>query len=205
MGFLTGFLFLFLLFLSAVVIHELSHGFVALAFGDTTAQRAGRLTLNPLKHVDPIGTLFLPLFLRLIGSPVTFGWAKPVPINPVNLRHPRRDMLWIGMAGPVSNLLMALAAAGFLRLLGPGLPATVVALVKYLALVNLVLGTFNLLPIPPLDGSRVLLSLVPARFAVGLILMERWGFILIFLLLYLGWIDKVLAPMIGFLVQFLGL
>lgn len=205
MDIVAGFLLLFLLFLSAVILHELSHGFVALALGDRTAQQAGRLTLNPLKHVDPVGTIFLPLVLRLVHSPVTFGWAKPVPINVFNLRHPKRDMLWIGMAGPVSNLLMAIAASGFLKVFGPGLPPVVVSLVKYLALVNLVLGVFNLLPIPPLDGSRVLMSIVPNRFAVGLILMERWGFILVFLLLYLGWIDKFLGPMIEYLVRVLGL
>ena len=188
-----------------MVIHELSHGVVALALGDQTARLAGRLTLNPLKHVDPIGTIFLPIFLRMVNSPIVFGWAKPVPINVFNLRHPKRDMLWIGVAGPMANLLLAVVSAAVLKLFGRGLPDLMVGLIRYLAVVNLVLGIFNLLPIPPLDGSRVLVGLLPARFMVALLLMEKWGFLLVILLLYSGWIDKLLGPMLGFLIHTLGL
>ena len=205
MGTLTGFLLIFPLFIMAVVVHEVSHGLVAEALGDPTARRAGRLTLNPLRHVDPIGTVLLPLFLRLIHAPFVFGWAKPVPINFANLRHPKRDVLWIGAAGPAANFLLAGGTALLLKMAGPALPAVAAGLLRYLALINLMLGTFNLLPVPPLDGSRVLVGLLPARWAVGFLLLERWGIVLVMLLLYSGVIDRVIWPTVAWLAQVLEL
>lgn len=202
---MTGLLFIFPLFVMAVVVHEVSHGWVALRLGDRTAQESGRLTLNPLRHIDPIGTVALPLFLRLVDAPFVFGWAKPVPINPLNFRRPRRDMLWVGAAGPAANLALASVAALFSHLGQPWLPSLGVALLKYLAVINVVLGVFNLLPIPPLDGSRVLLGLVPPAWARVLVVLERWGIFLVILLLYSGVLDRILSPAVGLLVRLLGL
>ena len=189
----------------AVVVHEVSHGLVAEAFGDPTARRAGRLTLNPLRHVDPIGTVLLPLFLRLIHAPFMFGWAKPVPIDYRNLRHPKQDVLWIGAAGPIANFLLAGGAALLLKIAGPVLPAVAGGLLRYLALINLMLGVFNLLPVPPLDGSRVLVGLLPMRWAAGVLSLERWGIVLVMLLLYSGVIDRAIWPVIAWLARLLGL
>lgn len=204
MSFLLPFLLLFPLFMLAVMVHEVSHGLVALRLGDPTALQAGRLTLNPLKHIDPVGTVVLPLILVSLNLPA-FGWAKPVPINVFNLRHPKWDMLWVGAAGPAANFALALAGAALLRFLGTGIPALAAELVRYLVLVNLVLGTFNLLPIPPLDGSRVLTGLLPVPLARFVLSAERWGFLLVFLLLYLGVLDRVIWPVVQLLARALGL
>lgn len=183
----------------------MSHGFMALRLGDSTAREAGRLTLNPLKHIDPLGTLALPIFLMVMNSPFIFGWAKPVPVNAFNLRHPKRDMLWVGVAGPAANFGMALAGAGLVALFGEGLPALALGMLKYGVLVNLVLGTFNLLPIPPLDGSRVLTALLPVPLARQMLAAERWGFLLLLGLLYFGVLDRMVWPVVGFLARMLGL
>lgn len=196
---------LFLLFLMAVVIHEVSHGVMANFLGDPTARDAGRLTLNPLRHIDPFGTILLPLFLHLIHSPFVFGWAKPVPINHMNLRNPKSDMLWIGAAGPASNFLLAGAAASLIKVAGPGLPPVAAGLLRYVALVNLVLGCFNLVPVPPLDGSRVLVGLLPVRWAKRVLSLERWGILILMGLLYFGVIDRFLWPAVSWLSQRLGL
>ena len=203
--FLGELLLLFPPFLMAVVCHEVSHGFVAERLGDPTARQAGRLTLNPLRHVDPFGTILLPLLLRLVHSPFVFGWAKPVPVNYSNLRHPKRDMFWIGAAGPAANFLLAGAAAGLLKIGGSSIPALAGVLLQYFAAINLVLGTFNLLPVPPLDGSRVLAGLLPPRWAVAVLLLERWGILILIALMYSGVIDRVLWPVVSRLAQLLGL
>jgi len=202
---LVGFLLVFPLFIMAVVVHEVSHGLVAEAFGDPTARQAGRLTLNPIRHVDPFGTILLPLLLRLIHSPFVFGWAKPVPVNYQNLRHPKRDMLWIGAAGPAANFLLAAVVAGLLKIGGSSIPVWAFLLLRYLAFVNLVLGTFNLLPVPPLDGSRILVGLLPARWAAGVLLAERWGIAVLLLLLYSGLVDRILWPAVSWQARLLGL
>lgn len=202
--FLIGFLLLFPLFMLAVTVHEFSHGLAALYFGDSTARQAGRLTLNPLKHIDPVGTLLVPVLLRLLHSPLIFGWAKPVPINVMNLRHPRRDILWVGAAGPAANFLLAAVVAVLLKFSGGLVPALVTELARTLILINLVLGTFNLLPIPPLDGSRILMGILPARFSWLLAVLERWGILLVLLMLYLGLDDRVLQPVVTTLARWLG-
>ena len=201
---LIGFSVLFPLFMVAVMIHEVSHGWVALSLGDPTAKEAGRLTLNPLKHMDPVGTVALPLILLLLRAPFVFGWAKPVPINPFLLRHPKRDLLWVGLAGPAANLALAVVAAALVQILGPVRFPLAASLLRTLALISLVLGTFNLLPIPPLDGSRILAGLLPAQAARLLLLLEQWGIVLVVALLYLGVLDRVLWPIVRFLARALG-
>lgn len=188
-----------------VVVHEVSHGWVALRLGDKTALMAGRLTLNPFKHIDPIGTVVLPLLLVLLRAPFVFGWAKPVPINVQNLQHPKRDMLWVGAAGPAANFFMAVLIAWGLRVFRPIESSAVLELGHAVILINLVLGTFNLLPIPPLDGSRILVGLLPIRFVRPLISLERWGIVLVMFLLYLGFMDRILWPIVAFFSKLLGI
>ena len=170
--------------LFGLTIHEFSHGWVAWRLGDPTAKLMGRLTLNPLKHLDPIGTI--ALFL------VHFGWAKPVPIDPRSFRHPTRDMAISGLAGPAANLLTAAVSGLILRVLilfqVGGFLAT---LTSYFVLFNLILCFFNLIPIPPLDGSRLLYHLLPPNLAAGYARIERYGFIILIGIIFLGQITKV--------------
>ncbi|MFH1097298.1 MAG: site-2 protease family protein [Candidatus Desantisbacteria bacterium] len=183
--------------LIAVTIHEVSHGFVAYKLGDTTAKDLGRLTLNPLAHIDPVGTLIVPIGLALIHSPVSFGWAKPIPINFQNLTSPKQDMIWIALAGPMANLLLALGLSLCLhtRVISEinieGNPVIFLAM-----LINLLLAIFNLIPIPPLDGARVVIGLLPPKQAYGYSRLERYGFVIVFALLYLGIVEKVILPVI---------
>ncbi len=179
--------------LFAITVHEAAHGYVAKRFGDSTAYMLGRMTLNPLKHIDPIGTIAMPLLLlfttaALPGGPFVLGYAKPVPVNFGNLRHPKRDMVWVALAGPVSNyiqavawtlLLIGLFSAGvteefFLRMAQAGI------------VVNLVIAVFNMLPIPPLDGGRVLVGLLPRGPAYQLSRVEPFGFFIVLALLIFG-------------------
>lgn len=201
---LIQFFLLLPIFMMAVVIHEVSHGWVALYLGDPTARLAGRLTLNPLKHIDPMGTVVLPLLLIFLKSPFVFGWAKPVPVNPMLLRRPRRDMIWVGMAGPAANFFLASVAAFFLHFLKPFLAPVVVALVFYGILINLVLGVFNLLPIPPLDGSRVLAGILPLSWARRVWGLERWGIWILLALLTTGVIRRIVFPTAEHLAALLG-
>lgn len=168
--------------LIAITFHEASHGFVALRFGDDTALRAGRVTFNPLKHVDPFGTILLPGLLLLLRSPFLFGYAKPVPVNFGRLRNPRRDMIWVAAAGPGINLLLALASA-FLLHITPFLPdAAQLWAQKNLEnsiVLNVILAVFNMLPLPPLDGGRVAVGLLPDALAYPLARLERWGMFII--------------------------
>lgn len=180
---LTALIIIILLF--SVVVHEVMHGMVALWFGDTTAERAGRLTLNPIPHIDPIGTILLPLMLFLSGSPFMFAWAKPVPVNPLNFRDLRKGELWVSAAGILANFSLAIVAAVFYHLLNALSPTSALPLqaVRYMVYINLLLGVFNLFPIPPLDGSKVLLSQLPYNLAREYQKIERYGFIILLLLL----------------------
>jgi Zn-dependent protease len=178
--------------LLAITLHEAAHGFAARLCGDRTAERAGRLTLNPLKHVDPIGTIVLPAILLISGSGFLFGWAKPVPVNFRALRNPRRDMVLVAAAGPAVNIALAVGFAlllHFRQFAGPVAPWLTATLANGL-LFNVLLAVFNMLPLPPLDGGRVAVGLLPDRFARPLAELEPHGFLIIIGLL-------VILPMLG--------
>ena len=166
----------------AITLHEAAHGFVARSLGDDTAARLGRVTLNPLKHIDLVGTILLPAMLVATNAPFLFGWAKPVPVNFSRLHHPRRDMVLVAAAGPGINLLMAVAAAAALHLV-PLLPAGsqdwIGANLANAILINALLCIFNLLPLPPLDGGRIAVGLLPDGLARPLARLERWGLLII--------------------------
>ena len=181
-------IFSLIILLLSVIIHEVSHGYVALILGDPTAKLDGRLTLNPLKHLDPVGSIFLPLLLFLSGSSFLIGWAKPVMINPYNLKKPRRDEALVALAGPVSNIVLALFFSLLIRL-GPtlSLPPSAVYILSMVVLINLVLACFNLVPIPPLDGSKILFAILPVRFGAVRATLERFGFIFVIFFAFFLW------------------
>ena len=190
----------------AITLHEAAHGYVARYFGDPTAWQAGRISLNPLRHIDPVGTLLVPGLILLSsymlgGEAILFGWAKPVPVDFSRLRHPKKDMLWVAVAGPAANLLMACIWALLLKLawgmsLNPySLPLAEMS--KAGININLVLRALNLLPLPPLDGGRIAVSLLPHRAAWKFAQLERWGFPILMLLLFTGVLGGVLVPIIS--------
>lgn len=194
----------------SVVLHEVSHGAVALGFGDDTASRAGRLTLNPLRHVDPFGTVVLPAVLVLAGAP-PFGWAKPVPVDPGKMRDPRNHSLVVSLAGPAVNIVLALAAAAVLRSLIPvggyrdDVPLGHEALFA-VGVVNVVLAVFNLLPLPPLDGSAMVERLLPARWWPGYLRIRQYSLpvLLVLVLMLPGALNQVFEPAIDGWYELLG-
>jgi len=186
----------------AVVIHEVAHGYAAYLLGDPTAKRAHRLTLNPIAHLDLFGSVILPLVLVFSGSPVLLGWAKPVPFNPGYFRDPRRGIMIVGAAGPLINFLAALVSAVLFRLVGQAFQPLALFLLYFCA-TNLILGIFNLIPIPPLDGSRIVMGLLPDDLVSAYLRLESFGFILIFVLLYLGVLDHIVFPIYHFLLGWL--
>ena len=189
----------------AITLHEAAHGYVAMRFGDMTAYAAGRVSLNPIRHIDPVGTVALPLALLALaklfgGGGMLFGWAKPVPVNFANLRHPKRDMLWVAAAGPLSNLAMALLWALAIKI-SVSLPAGYFALPLALmgaagVFINIIFMVLNLLPLPPLDGGRILVSLLPHRLAYKLSRIEPYGFVILVVLLFAGVLNFILWPLI---------
>ena len=195
----------------AITLHEAAHGYVARIFGDQTAWMLGRVTLNPLKHIDLVGTVIVPLGLLLLaklagGGGFLFGWAKPVPVNFSNLRDPKRHMLWVAAAGPGSNLAMAILWAVFFRLSADGgvLDSDGLQFMSRAGImINVVLMVLNLLPILPLDGGRIAVSLLPHSLAATYSRMEPYGFMLIILLLATGALDVVMRPLIALVLGFL--
>ncbi len=189
--------------LFAIIVHEVAHGWVAKLLGDPTAERLGRLTLNPIKHIDPLGTILVPI-VAYVFTGFIFGWAKPVPITWQNLRHPKRDMAIVAAAGPGANLVMALLW-GLIVKIGALLPASAAWFSRPLMLmgvgglyVNVLLMVFNLLPLPPLDGGRVAVGLLPGPWAWRLSRVEPYGFIILLALMYLGVLGLVAGPVISF-------
>jgi Zn-dependent protease len=194
--------------LFAITLHEAAHGYVARHFGDMTAYRAGRVSLNPIHHIDPIGTILLPILTLALGG-IIFGWAKPVPVNFGALRHPKKNMLWVALAGPASNLFMAccwaLLAKFALLMQGNYFAEPLVDMAQYGVRINVVLIALNILPMPPLDGGRVAVSLLPYRQAIALSKIEPYGmFILIFMAMtpILGW---VLLPLVHALTSLIAI
>ena len=191
----------------AITLHEAAHGYVARYFGDPTAWQAGRISLNPLRHVDLFGTILLPVFLYFIKSPFLFGWAKPVPVDFSRLRHPKRDMLWVAAAGPAVNLLMALAWAAILKvdtLVPINDFSRPLALMCQMGIgINLALAALNLIPLPPLDGGRIAVSLLPYPLAVRFARLERWGFFILIALLYFNVLDVTVWPLVDTIERFI--
>lgn len=179
--------------LFSITVHEVCHGYAANLFGDPTAKMAGRLTFNPVKHIDPVGLLVL-FVTRMIG------WAKPVPVDPRYFKRPRQDMVWVSLAGPVSNLVLAAATAAVLKLVGPALASTVlyplVIMLQMMVMINIGLAVFNLIPIHPLDGSHIVEGLLPARLAHSYSRLQPYGFIILLLLIFTRVVDFVIFPVI---------
>ncbi len=182
----------------AITVHEAAHGYAAKHFGDMTAYNAGRITLNPLKHIDPFGTILLPALTIMLGG-ILFGWAKPVPVDFSRLRNPKKDMLWVAAAGPASNFVMAIFWAMVFKLSSTAPDAFVYPLAlmaKAGISINIVLMVLNLLPLPPLDGGRIAVSLLPHDLARQFSQVERYGFIILIVLLFTGILGKILDPLI---------
>lgn len=183
----------------AITLHEAAHGYVAKHYGDTTAYMLGRVSLNPLRHIDPVGTVLVPLLTLFLGG-ILFGWAKPVPVNFSHLRNPKKDMLWVALAGPGANLAMALGWAVVMKLANMmpdsalSLPMTLMGMAG--VNVNAVLMVLNLLPLLPLDGGRIAVSLLPGRLAYQYSKLEPYGMILLVLLLFSGVLGAILWPLI---------
>lgn len=180
----------------SVVVHEYAHAWMAERLGDDTAKQAGRLTLNPFVHIDLIGTILLPLFLLLLGSGFLFGYAKPVPFNPYNLKNQKWGSAWVGLAGPLSNLLLVIVFGLLIRFLPFSPYFTFMILLGKIVGINIVLLVFNLIPIPPLDGSKLLFAFLPDSFEKLKVWLERWGFVVLLFLIFItpGLFNYILNP-----------
>lgn len=195
--------------LFSVIIHEYAHGWMAERKGDDTARVMGRLTLNPVPHIDLFGTIILPLICYMSNFPM-FGWAKPVPVNPYRLNDPKNDMVWVSLAGPLSNFALAVAAAFVMWAVRsfPVLPmesaSALYQLMQYTLVINVILPVFNLFPVPPLDGSKVVMGLLPSELAYRYAGLERYSFLLIILLMSTNIFWILLGPVINFIVIALG-
>lgn len=189
--------------LIAVVVHEYSHGRVAEVLGDPTPRAAGRLTLNPIPHLDPFGSVLLPLVLIMMGSPIVFAAAKPMPINPMYFTHGRRDLVFVGLAGPVSNIVMAATVGLSASAIWGGLPEFAQQFAVWFVFINILLAMFNMIPIPPLDGSRVVEGFLPPRHIGTFHSIERYGILILFALLFFfnNVFRAVFEPALTFMVR----
>jgi Zn-dependent protease len=187
--------------LFSIILHEIAHGVVANHFGDDTAKRAGRLTLNPIPHIDPLGSVVLPLTLSIMGSPFVFGWAKPVPVSFRNLRNPKRDMVAVAVAGPVTNIILAVLSASAARIASAIGSDWFTAMAIVGVQINVVLAVFNLVPILPLDGGRVLFGLLPREPALAFARLEPYGMLIVMALLFTGTLGAVLGPVTMFMIR----
>jgi len=187
--------------LLAITVHEAAHGFAAKHFGDKTAFFLGRITLNPLKHIDPIGTILIPGALLLLNAPFLFGWAKPVPVNFSNLRNPKKDMMWVALAGPASNFFMAIIwviLLNFTQSNQVNYSLFISGMCQVGIMINLVLMLLNLLPIPPLDGGRMAVSLLPNPWSYKLASLERYGMFILLFMIMSGLLTVILLPLLRF-------
>ncbi|HJD43466.1 MAG TPA: site-2 protease family protein [Candidatus Paenalcaligenes intestinipullorum] len=197
--------------ITAITLHEVAHGYVARLFGDDTAQRQGRITLNPIKHIDPVGTLLVPLVMYLMtlmtmGAGLIFGWAKPVPVDASRMRNPKQDMFWVALAGPASNLIMMVLWALLWAQAHHGSAQGSAALADMAMMgirINIILMALNLLPIPPLDGSRMVSSVLPHQWALNYARIEPYGFFILILLMISGYLGVLMQPFISFAQQVL--
>ncbi len=192
--------------LIGVIFHEVAHGYVAYLQGDDTAKRAGRLTLNPLPHLDPFGSFLMPLLIYFgSGGRFMFGSAKPVPVNPMYFRNGRRGLFWVGLAGPATNITIAVLAGAISRPIWGMMPSFLQLLVVYIVEINLILAIFNLIPVPPLDGSRIVEAYLPTRYLIGYKSIERYGILIIFaFLIFFGnvfW--AIVGPVMDFAIRIL--
>jgi Zn-dependent protease len=194
----------------AITLHEVAHGYAASLFGDKTAKLSGRLSLNPIKHIDLVGTIIIPL-LMLMASNFIFGWAKPVPVDSRNFKHPRRDMAFVALAGPVSNLLMALLWGGVAKIgliLDLGGNAWLGLPLGYMGgagiMINVVLGVLNLIPLPPLDGGKILEAVLPRRAAYSFSMIEPYGFFILIALMFTGLLTSIMVPPVFLIVNLIG-
>jgi len=187
--------------LLAITVHEAAHGYAAKHFGDKTAFFLGRITLNPLKHIDPIGTILIPGALLLLNAPFLFGWAKPVPVNFSNLRNPKKDMMWVALAGPASNFFMAIIwviLLNFTQSNQVNYSLFISGMCQVGIMINLVLMLLNLLPIPPLDGGRMAVSLLPNPWSYKLASLERYGMFILLFMIMSGLLTVILLPLLRF-------
>lgn len=198
-------LFSILAFIVALAAHESAHAWSAHLLGDTTARDTGRMTLNPLAHIDPLGTLILPAVLILTRFPVVFGWAKPVPVDPSKFSSPRKGLMITSAAGPAANFIVAMVCAVFLRLISAGiLPLQALGLFFfYCMIINIIIGLFNLIPVPPLDGSNIVAGILAPDVALSYMRLSRYGMIILFVLLYLGLFQRILLPIADLIIRFL--
>jgi Zn-dependent protease len=201
---MEGILISIVILVFSAILHEIAHGYVADRLGDPTARLAGRLTLNPIPHIDPIMSIAVPLLLIVSGSPIIFGAARPVPVNPLMLHEGRKDIALVALAGPGTNLVLALIGATLIKVAGGALPE-VVPILTIVVFYNLVLGFLNLIPVPPLDGSKFFSIILPERYAQQYFALAPFGIFILFLLLLMTPVGDILGILIRNTMQLLGL